>query len=318
MRIHHIFPDSLALAFLCLAPANAALIINPTFDTTITSDPNAATIMATINSAISEYTAAFADPITVNIKFQLGGGLGGSSTWIAPISYSQFLSALTADQTTANDGTALGTLPSQANNPVNGNASVFLTVANIKALGLSIGATPDGFDGTITLNTSIMNLTRQGIDPLKYDLHAVAQHEIDEVLAFQSALNNLANGAATPTGAVSAFDLFRYDQNGNRILSTSLSAEAYFSINGGVTRLARFNQTAGGDFSDFYSPGGQTPQVQDAFGTPGSTPNLGVELTGLDILGYDLAANPVPEPSTAAFLVVGMLAGACWKRRRPS
>ncbi|MCC6394257.1 MAG: NF038122 family metalloprotease [Bryobacterales bacterium] len=313
MRISRLFRASLALAVLCLAPANAALIINPTFDTTITSDPNASTIMATINSAISDYAAGFTDPITVNIKFQEGGGLGSSSTWIGSISYAQFLTAITADRTTANDNTAVASLPSQANNPVNGNANVFLTVANFKALGFSVGATPDGFDGTITLNTSIMNLTRQSIDPSKYDLHAVVQHEIDEVLAIQSALNGSSNGGPTPTGAVSAFDLFRYDQNGNRGFSTALSAEAYFSINGGTTRLARFNQTAGGDFSDFYSPGGQTPQVQDAFATPGATPNLGVELTALDILGYDLAA---PEPSTAAFLAVGLLAGVYWKRRR--
>jgi len=317
MRASHFFPSSAALAFVCLAPANAALIINPTFDTTITSDPNASTIMATINSAISDYAAAFTDPITVNIKFQLGGGLGSSSTWIGSFSYSQFLTALTADRTTANDNTAVASLPSQAFNPVNGNANVFLTTANFKALGFNVG-TPDGFDGTITLNTSIMNLTRQSIDPSKYDLHAVAQHEIDEVLGIQSALNGASNGGPTPSGAVSTFDLFRYDQNGNRSFSTASSAEAYFSINGGTTRLARFNQTAGGDFSDFYSPGGPAPQVQDAFGTPGSTPNLGVELTALDILGYDLTENPVPEPSTAAFLAMGILAGACWKRRRPS
>ncbi|MCC6361968.1 MAG: NF038122 family metalloprotease [Bryobacterales bacterium] len=316
MRINRLFPGSLALAFLCLAPANAALIINPTFDTTITSDPNASTIMATINSAISDYAAAFTDPITVNIKFQLGGGLGSSSTWIGSISYAQFLTAITADKTTANDNLAVGSLPSQANNPVNGNSNVFLPWANLRALGFGVGATPDGFDGTITLNTSIMNLTRQSIDPSKYDLHAVVQHEIDEVLAIQSALNGSANGDPAPAGPASTLDLFRYDQNGNRSFSSALAAEAYFSINGGTTRLVRFNQQAGGDFSDFASSA--TPHVQDAYGTPGATPNLGVELTMLDILGYDLAASPVPEPSTAAFLVVGILAGACWKRRRPS
>jgi Divergent InlB B-repeat domain len=50
--------------------------------------------------------------------------------------------------------------------------------------------------------------------------------------------------------------------------------------------LARFNQTQGGDFQDWYSPGGQTPQVQDAIGTRGATPVLGTELRALDVIGY--------------------------------
>src|SRR6185295_9268981 len=54
----------------------------------------------------------------------------------------------------------------------------------------------------------------------------------------------------------------------------------------GNTHLAQFNQDAGGDFGDWYSPGGQTPQIQDAFATAGSAPVLGVELRVLDVLGY--------------------------------
>jgi len=45
------------------------------------------------------------------------------------------------------------------------------------------------------------------------------------------------------------------------------------------------------DFGDWYSPGGQTPQAQDAFATPGARPNLGVELTVLDVIGYHLISS---------------------------
>src|SRR5258707_434566 len=51
-----------------------ALVINPTFASNITSDPNAATIEATINRAIQAYESSFSDNITVNITFQEGDG----------------------------------------------------------------------------------------------------------------------------------------------------------------------------------------------------------------------------------------------------
>ena len=58
-------------------PAVAQLTIVPTFDSTITNDPNAATIEATINGAIQVYAQTFSDPITVTIDFKESkSGLG--------------------------------------------------------------------------------------------------------------------------------------------------------------------------------------------------------------------------------------------------
>jgi hypothetical protein len=58
----------------------AGLVINPTFDSTITNDPNAATIEATINRAIAAYESFISDSITVNITFQeVTTGLGASN-----------------------------------------------------------------------------------------------------------------------------------------------------------------------------------------------------------------------------------------------
>jgi hypothetical protein len=303
----------LVLAALVLAVAGPAhangLVINATFDSSITGDPNAATIEATINSAICTYETMFSDSITVNITFkEVNSGLGANVTFFANIPYSTYLTALTADATTANDATALASLPAGPNNPVTGNLDVSVKTANLRAVGINVNPPSGQPDSTISLNTSIMNLSRGGPqNPAKFDLMAVTQHEIDEALGFSSALNNLNNGAPAPTGPVFPEDLFRYDQNGNRTLTTNINAQAFFSINGGVTDLARFNQTAPGDFSDWFSPGGQTPQVQDAFGTPGAQPNLGVELTALDVIGYDLAAKPTPEPATLALLGTGLL-----------
>jgi hypothetical protein len=299
------------------APAYADLIITPTFDSTITSDPNAATIENTINQAIQVYQTRFGDNITVAIKFQeTSSGLGSSSTFFGTITYSQYLTALTSHATTTNDAIALAHLPAGPNNPVNGNADVNVATANLRALGFS-ASPPGGIDSTISLNTSIMNLSRPPGDPSKYDLFAVASHEINEALGFGSALNGLSNGSPNPTGPVSPEDLFRYDQNGARSLSTDINTQAFFSLDG-TTQLARFNQDQNGDFSDWYSPGTQTPQVQDAFATPGATPNLGVELTALDVIGYTLLAPAgTPEPSSLTLVGLSALAaGYGWWRRR--
>jgi len=305
VRLKPFFLAFIAIAVAYVTPARAGLVINPIFASSITSDDNAATIEATIDGAIQVYERSFFDPITVNIEFEeMSSGLGESETYYGTIAYSEYLSLLAADATTAADASALASLPAGPDNPVDGSPYMDVTTANLRALGIDVNPPEGQPDGFVLLNTSIMNLNRTSINPSKYDLMAVASHEIDEVLAFGSALNGLSNGAATPTGAVWGMDLYRYDQNGNRSFNTTLSSQAYFSINGGVTDLARFNQTGGGDFSDWYSTGPHTPEVQDAFGTPGATPNLGVELTALDVLGYDLET---PEPATAALAAAALV-----------
>ena len=187
-----------------------SLVIVPTFDSTITTDPNAATIENTINTAIATYEACFSDPITVNITYEEGGGLGGSSKAIIPQTYAAYIAALASHATTADDTTALANLPTTANNPVTNDPNVFVTSALTRALGLPGGNVPT--DGIITLNTSICNLTRTGAqNPANYDLLAVVCHEMDEVLGSGSALDGSNNGDPTPTD-IEPLDLFRYSR----------------------------------------------------------------------------------------------------------
>lgn len=268
-----------------------ALTIIPAFDNSILFDPQAGTIIATVNSAIDVYQATFSDPVTVHITFQeMNSGLGGSSTLTETFSYVSYRSALVSHATTIDDATALAHMPVGAVNPVNFNFSVNVKLALARALGLTTDTGSP--DSTISLNTSICNLSPAQTDSNKYSLFAVVSHEIDEALGLDSTLNGLTNGAPTPAGPVAPEDLFRYDQNGARSFTAALGARAYFSIDG-TALLARFNQTQGGDFSDWYSPGGQTPQVQDAFQTPGAAPVLGVELRVLDAIGYTRPPSPV-------------------------
>jgi autotransporter-associated beta strand protein len=300
---------SLALAVAITLAANRpahALTITPIFGSSITSDPNALTIESSINSVIAMYETQVLNPVNVTVTFQLSStGLGSSTTFLNTDTYTDFLSKLTAAQTSASDATALAHLPVQATNPVNGNANIEMSTANARALGIFTGNSTIG--GTIYLNTSIMNLTRSSIDPNKYDLMGVVQHEMDEILGMTSALPNGTNGQAAPTGPVHPQDLFRYDQNGNRSFNTGTDAQtqAYFSIDG-TTHIARFNQTSdatnSGDFGDWYSFNvAHTPQAQDAFATKGAIVNIGTaEKTELDVIGYNLLTSLTWNPTSAS------------------
>jgi hypothetical protein len=300
------------------APVHADLVINPIFDSSITSDPNAAAIEGVINAAILVYEKTFSDPISVNINFaEMTSGLGSSSTFFATVSYSQYYNALKADATTADDATALARLGidgSGPNNPVTGTSLINVKTANLRAVGINVNPPSGQPDGFIGLNTHITFPGSPG-SSLTYSLMSTAMHEIDEVLGLGSAINF----SSSPFSE----DLFRFDGSGNRSFTASSTALAYFSIDG-TTKLAQFdNQNDGGDFGDWQSnplPPGVAPQVQDAFATPFANPSLGPnELTALDVIGYN-RISAVPEPGSVSVvgtvLLVVSVHGWCRRRRR--
>jgi hypothetical protein len=264
----------------------AGLVINPIWDSTILNDPQAGLITNTISGAILLLESYFADPVTVNINFsEMSSGLGQSSTYISTLAYSSVLSQLQAGAQTTNDTFAVSLLPGGPNNPVNGTSNLRVTLAEGRALGFNLqppGGQPDSF---ISLNTSLCNLTRPDLDATKYDLMSVVTHEMDEVLGTSSAI-----GGSDPSVA----DLFRYASNGTRTWTTS-GDNAYFSLDG-TNLLVQYNQNSSGDYGDFWSTGAHTSRVQDAFGTPGASPDPGVELTLLDVIGWNFVYATVNAP----------------------
>src|SRR2546421_9297121 len=96
--------DNSEAALAATATTNSGLVIIPSFDTTITSDPRSAAIQAMIVSAIDAYQKLFADPITVSIRFRLStfrpdgrplenNLVGGSDSSIYPIDWNTYITA---------------------------------------------------------------------------------------------------------------------------------------------------------------------------------------------------------------------------------
>jgi hypothetical protein len=267
-----------------------------TFDGSITNDPNGVAMVAAISNAIQVFQFKIMDNVTVKIHFtnDLSVGLGQSLSVGNNYSYSDFLTALQNHAASVNDTNSLSKIPNTTTDPVVGGTEIYINKAPARLLGLTSSYGSDGFDSTIMLNMSFMNFSRPPLDPNKYDLSQVTQHEIDEVMGSSSDL---------PESTISPVDLFRYTTNLSRAYTTN-GNDAYFSVDG-TNLLARFNMHAGGDYSDWYSfgdtwaPPGQTPvsQVQDAYSLPGNALDLGVnELTMLDVLGWTLTGTATQTP----------------------
>ena len=282
--------------------AGAGLVINATFDASI----DAAT-RTVINNAIAFYQNTFTNNVTVSIYFyNMSSGLGASTTWFYTVSYSSFRTAIASQATSGDDATALANTPSASSSPVTGSTSIAVSSANGRAIGLSTPVFSFNFAGSpcptftgdscIGLNVALANSLG--------DLTAVTEHEIDEALGLGSALG----GTTTPT-RTGPEDLFRWASSGVRSYAANASTtnpcsgstpRAFFSIDGGATKLNEFNNcNNGGDYGDWIT---HTPsQVQDAFTNASASPSLTAnssEVRALDVIGYNLPQKAVMSSPT--------------------
>ncbi len=307
---------------LSAAGTRANLTIVPTFDSSLTSNANAAYFESQINSAISNIDSYITNPITVSIDFQaISTGLGSSIAAGTQLTYAQYLSDLQHQTLSAYDRIAMATLP--PTNPVNQGTNVMVNTPLLRALGDPKGDN-SSFDGTVFLNLADMLTPTQKTGG--YSLEYVVAHEMDEILNIGgqgSNLNNAyGNSGAIEYGPIGTMDLYRYSAPGVRSYTTSPNVTSYFSIDGGKTDLVHFNQNATGDYGDWANV---TPQVQDAFGIPNETLTLGPnEMVALDVVGWNLTSAgtalemgaPIPEPSTLALLGAALGLGLLPRLRR--
>lgn len=294
----HLFATALLSA--AALPAHA-LVINTTFDAAYNAEQK-----ATVANVVSYVESLVTDDVTFAINFKaVATGLGGSSQLVYADSYSQAVGQLNANRTSANDFLAMSHVPTGASDPATGKSLIWFTYAQCLVLGYS----DCGAQGThnISVNLGLVDSNRaDGIAPAKYDMFGVVLHEVDEFLGVGGPGSTVGNGLPY----LGIEDLFRYTAAGARSYTT-VGDDAYFSIDGGASHLARFNQNAGGDYADWWSTGAHAYSAQDAFGTPGVISGYNsAELTALDVVGWTL----VPEPSTALLMLPALL-GLVLRRR---
>jgi len=290
--------------------ACSGLVINPTFDSSITGNPNSAAIQAMINQAVTIYHSLFTDSITVSILFRysttapngspLGTGTLAMSTFVFySVPWNTYINALTADAKTSNDTTANASLPAV---PLSMN--VLPSSAGGRAIGLNTPGTmgADGslgggtFDGIVTINSAKPFQFNRPPTPGNFDALRSTEHEMDEVLGFGSFLN-VGGTDLRPQ------DLFSWLSPGVRNI-TSVGSR-YFSIDNGNTNIVGFNQNSSGDFGDWLSGScpQATPYVQNAFSCSGQFSDVTAtspEGINLDVIGYDLAQLRIDSVSPPA------------------
>jgi hypothetical protein len=331
---------ALAVPIAFAAPAQA-LVIDPIFNSTITSLSDASQVEAAINQAIGVYESDLKSNVTIEIEFSWGtidGSAVASDDASESLAYlytgftyselSTYLKqAAAANPTDTALVTAAAHLP--ATSPT-GLSNYAITEAEAAALGL-IPPTPTSIDGYVGFSSKLSYSLNPASTPAgEYDLVALAEHEMSEVMGRLSGLSS-----SKPTYATT-YDLFRYSAAGKP--SFSYSSAAYFSINGGVTNLGAFNDTGGGDRGDWLNTAGATDEF-DSEASTGANMNLSqADLTALDALGWDTANNPggwvtsstasshsaqlagdVPEPGAWVMMILGIAPmGAMLRRRRRS
>jgi len=296
-------PASYSAVMRITTEPTTGLIINPTFDSSITGNPNAAAIEAMINRAISFHESLFSDPITIQIRFRysttgpdgtpLPAGAAAQSTFVIyQVPWSIYIDALTADARTSNDSVANASLPVTALSP-----NIKSRSAGGRAVGLDTppAMLPNGtigqggpYDGIVTLNSSAPYRFTRPPTPGNLDAQRSTEHEVDEVIGLGSHLGRNGND-------VHPQDLFSWSSPGVRNITSS--GTRYFSINGGATNIVNFNQNPDRDFGDWLSTACPQahPYVQNAFVCAGQYSDIAAtspEGINLDVVGYDLVNGP--------------------------
>jgi serralysin len=261
------------------------LTVNLIFDAAAMAAP--ASFRNGIIQAAAILSATITDNISVNLQIDYSGTGGGAAAGPDSGQWESYASIRADLINNASPGdTAFNALP--AGSTIQGQSSVAVWNAQLKLWGL-LGANDSSTDdGAATFSTDINQRLLVG----------VALHELTHAMG------------RVPYGPQpDVFDLFRFTSAGTRLFTGgATAAPAYFSLDGGNTKLADYGRTS--DSSDFLNSGVQG--ASDAFNEFYSSNTLqgltGVDLKQLDALGFHVTApymNAVATDGSTRLLQIG-------------
>src|ERR1700730_7073707 len=263
-----------------VAATSGGITINLLFDAAAMAAP--ASFRAGIRQAASILTAAISDKITVNIGIDYSGTGGGAAAGPDNGQYESY-SSIRADlinNATAGD-TTFNALPSGSS--IQGQSSVAVWNAQLKLWGVLGANDTTTDDGSATFATDINSNLLVG----------VALHELTH------AMGRVPYGP--PYGSQpDIFDLFRFTSPGTRLIAGGNTAPpAYFSVDGGNTKLADYGQNS--DPSDFLNSGvqGGNDPFNEYYTSSTSQTLTAADNAQLDALGFHTAVVHPPLVTTA-------------------
>jgi hypothetical protein len=263
------------------ASSGGGLTINLIFDAAAMAAP--ASFRAGIEQAAAILSSAISDKITINFNIDYSGTGGGAAAGPDNGLYESY-STVRADlinNATAGD-TSFNALP--AGSTIQGQSAVAVWNAQLKLWGFLGANDTTTDDGSATFATDISSNLLVG----------VALHELTHAMG-------RAPYGAPYSSSPDVFDFYRFTSPGTRLFSGSLTAPAaYFSLDGGTTKIADYGQTS--DPSDFLNSGVQGPN--DPFNEyySGSTLQTltAIDLKQLDALGFHLVGSSTPPTLTVS------------------
>jgi hypothetical protein len=307
---------------------------------TYTCDPGIpVAVCNTLNTTIAGLYASIFSNVSASIYIAFSntgaGDVGQSRFVFDDVPYTTFRSALQSHLSSANDTTAFNSsVPST--NPINSAASVYVTLANMRALGLTpfggitsagvgcTGGTAGCYDGLITMSSTIQTAGnfyfRSGsIGLSQYDFFTTVEHETDEIIGTSSCAYSSFCGSSH----IAPADLYRYQSNGarsfaagnNSSCNTPSTGNACFSLDGLHMLQHYYN------INDGYDPGDWVPSCSPELVQGTICSGIGnvdlssaAEILVLDVIGYSLNGS-APVPISASNQVTsssgGTVSGVC-------